>query len=115
MSDVFRDAGMRVATQYSTAFSEDKEFALDPTSIIAFIDIIKQVVEMWANCKMNGKTAKQTAENPTVMQRLLVRRRVKETMGGRAFRDHGDRVIQALIETGRDVDDEYLQKLIDES
>lgn len=111
MSDIFDDAALRVAGNFS---EDDKQFALDPTTVLVILDILTKIVGMWANCKATGKVAKQTADNPSPMQRLLVRRRVKETMGGRDFRSHGEKVMQALFQAGQDADESYLQKLIDE-
>lgn len=114
MSDVFKDAALRVGTAYGDLHSDDKQFALSPDTILVFLDIIREVVQLWANCQKSGVGAKQTAESPGPFQKLLLRRRVRDVLGNKLFREHGEKTIGALLKAGTEADPQFLQELIDE-
>lgn len=115
MSDVFKDAALKVGNTYSSLHSDEREFALDPSTILVFLDIIREVVQLWANCKQSGVGAKQMAESPGPLQKLLLRRRVRDVLGNKLFRQHGEKTVAALLKAGAESDPQFLQELIDES
>lgn len=115
MSDVFKDAALRVGTAYGEIHADEKQFAISPDTILVFIEIIKEVIQLWADCKKTGAQAKQMAESPGPIQKLLLRRRVKGVLGNRLFREHGEKTVSALIKAGSEVDAEFLQELMDEA
>lgn len=73
MTDIFKEAALRVGGSYADLHSGEKQFALDPNTVLVFLDIIKEVVQMWANCKADGVKAKQIADNPGPMQKNSIK------------------------------------------
>lgn len=107
------EAGLKVGEAYAGLYSGDREFALDPQTILVMIEIIKEIIQLWAKCKASGAQAKEIAQNPGPLQRLLLRRRTKEVLGNRLFRERGEQTVAALLKAGADADPEFLQDLID--
>lgn len=114
MSDILKDAAVRVGACYGALHSEEKEFALSPETILVFMEIIKEVVQLWAKCKKNGEEAKAIADNPGPLQKILLRRRVESVLGRRVFRERGEQTIAAILAAGEEASVDFLEKLIEE-
>jgi hypothetical protein len=89
----------RVAQNYSKV-SGDKEAALDPATISGFIGLIQEVITLFKNCKQTPAQAVKSMKNPSLGQRVSLRRTVRQELGRKDFRAEGDKVVDALLNTG---------------
>lgn len=98
-------AAVGLCSEAYVAHGGDREEALDPTTIGAFAELILQLIKRIQECR-NG--APQDVRQPKFGQRLQLRSHLIERMGRREFRAKGERVMNALLQTGRDVTDSDL-------
>lgn len=110
MSKLDEIAG-KTAVHYSSV-SGNREAALDPATILSFIEIITKVVEMLKGCRQNPTTAANTVRNPGLFARIRLRNVVRDSMSRDDFRDHGEQIISALNKTGKDTSVEDLKELL---
>lgn len=82
----------------------DRETALDPAMIPVFAGIILNIIKLIQDCRKDSGTAQRIVNNPTVLQRLVARRAVKDYLDDRrSFRTHGAEMTDALLKTGKEV------------
>ena len=93
-----KDLAALAAQKYS-GISGDKEAALDLATISSFLAMILELVSTFKNCKSTPAQAAKVSNSPNVFQRVTLRRVVRDTLGD-DFRNHGQEVISALLETG---------------
>ncbi len=98
------------ALNYS-AISGNKQAALDPATILSFLQMIMQVVDMFKSCKQPAATAVSTVKNPGLFARLRLRGLVRDSMSRADFRDHGEHIISALLKTGHNLTLEDVNEL----
>lgn len=95
-----------VAKKAAISYSEksgDKQAALDPATIFTFIGIVRDVITLIKECRSNANDGVQTVKNPGPFQRIALRRHVKNELGVREFRKHGEQILDALYDTGKTI------------
>jgi hypothetical protein len=83
--------------------SNDKEAALDPATIITFLQLILSLVGQFKDCGKNPAAVVASSKNPGLFQKILLRRAIRDDLGNKEFRQHGNDIIDALLATGKDV------------
>jgi len=81
----------------------DGNFGFDPASITVIIEVIVQVMKMLQDCKKSPKESSDILQRPTVLQKFLLRSRVKRTMGRQSYAKDGSTVEKALFTTGKTI------------
>lgn len=87
--------------------------ALDPATIGLFMELIKQFIALFQGCK-TAQAAHQDMKQPRLIERVRARMLVRENMGGKDFRQNGDKVLEALFETGKDLSANEVEELYKE-
>lgn len=70
---------------------------IDPASIMAIINLITQLWQCW----QDRKKAKANVNRPNFLQRLKLRRAVKQHLGPDKASQYGDAVTDGLLEMGK--------------
>lgn len=104
------DLATKIAKHY-TSGSGDTQAALDPAFILLILDVIQQVVGLWRDCKKSHGDAVHQARNPSVWQKLALRRVVKEELGRAEFRARGDALVEAMLKVGKEITIDDLNKV----
>lgn len=102
----------KVAEKAAKNYGKDNA-ALDPATIGLFMELIKQFIAMFQGCK-TAPAAHQDMKQPRFIERVRARMLVRENMGGKDFRQNGDKVLDALFETGRDLSANEVEELYKE-
>lgn len=108
-----QELAKKFATNYANV-SGDKSAALDPSMIMVFLDMILNIVDIFKSC---GKTQEQThkaVRNPTLWDKLVLRRIVKQDMTRSEFRNKGKELVDALLAGGKEVTEEDIKDLYSE-
>lgn len=112
MSDVFKDAAFKVASNYR-AVGGDAQLALDPTQILAWLEILKEVIAMIQDCRKAREVPAMSA-NPGFLERRLLTNKVRQVLGLREFRRSGRQTVEAILKTGAESNEAEIQALYDE-
>jgi hypothetical protein len=91
----------------------DKEAAFDIATVLTFIQIAKEVISLLQDCK-KAKEVPETAKNPTLMQRIVLRGKIKEVLGTRGFLRHGRATVDGFLKAGAKLTEDEVQSLYDE-
>lgn len=83
---------------------------IDPFTIIA---IISTLVKLW-KCWKDTKKAVENCNEPSLVNRVQLRRLVKQGLGRDKYRKYGDDVINGLLALGRTATEEDIKRLIEE-
>jgi hypothetical protein len=98
------------------AEGETKEFALDPSTLFTFIELLRGVVELWQSCNKSSTDAYKSAKTPSLRDKLALKMFVRRELGGRQqFRQHnGDKIVSALLKTGNNISQDEVEKVFAE-
>jgi hypothetical protein len=107
------DVAKKAAVNYANK-TGDKQAALDPATIFTFIGIIRDVIELLKGCKKDENSGVESVKNPGPFQRIALRRHVKNELGSKEFRKHGEQVLDALYDTGKTISREDMVALYKE-
>jgi hypothetical protein len=113
MSELLNKVAANTAIKYG-GLSGDKEAALDPATIMVFAELILKVMELFKNCKATPKSAAETMKKPGLFARMRLRSVVKDSMSREEFRDRGTSVINALMASGEDANQDTVTALYNE-
>lgn len=91
----------------------EKEAAFDPASILVWMQVAKEVIALLQECK-KAKDVPDTAKNPTLMQRVVLRGKIKEALGTRGFLRHGRATVDGFLKAGAQLTEDEVQSLYDE-
>lgn len=89
---------------------------VDPTSIMVFAQLIIAAIEAFKSCKKPADEAVRISKEPGLYQKIILRNLVRRELGGRRnYRQlDGDDIVKSLIQAGKDVTNEDMQKMYDE-
>lgn len=91
-------------------FSETKPtVAFDPMTILTIISVIAEVVKLYRDCKRSPQETAQAMHNPGWLQRLRLRRIVRQNV-----KNDQDLVETALLRQGKDVTSEEVSLMYKE-
>lgn len=113
MSSTVNKVAALAATKYSKV-TGNVQAALDPATILTFVDIVTKVVGMLKECKASSNAATQTVKAPGLFARIRLRNLVKDTLGHKDFKDHGTNIVQALMNAGTEATPETMASLYSE-
>ena len=109
------------AAQEYAGVSGNAQAAIDPATIVTFITLIMDIIKQIKECRDKkaaaaaaNANAVQTVKSPGVFQRMRLRKHVKDSMSKKDFRDHGEQVIQSLLQTGSKSSKEEIEGLLKE-
>lgn len=103
----------KVANNF-TQSGGDREAALDPSVIIQWIAVIRELIPIIAECK-NAFQLKEAAGKPVrITDRAVLNWNARRVMGGREFRKHGRATVEALIASVKESSVDEIQALYDE-
>jgi len=88
--------------------------AFDPAMFSVILELILQLLAAFQDCRKSGQQAYEMAKNPTWLQRRLLMRKVRRELGRREWKASGKEVVNALLETGKQVTPQELQEAMDE-
>ena len=112
MSDVFKGAALKVAHNFQSV-GGDAEAAIDPTQILAWIEVLKEVITMIQDCR-KARDIPAISANPSVLERRLLTAKVRRVLGLREFLKNGRPTVDAILKTGAESTAEEIQQLYDE-
>lgn len=87
--------------------------ALDPATILTFAEIIAELIAKIQECKA-AKAAHQSFKNPGLFERIVLRNTVRDRLGNKAFRTHGQKVVDGLLALGDEVTQAEVEALYNE-
>lgn len=111
MSDVFKDAAFKVAGNVK-AVGGDAQAALDPTQILAYLEILKEVIAMIQDCR-KAREVPAMSTNPGFLEKRLLTNKVRNILGLREFRKSGRETVEAILKTGSEATEKEIQELYD--
>lgn len=111
MSDVFKDAAFKVGSNVVVA-GGDKAQALDPTQILAYLEILKEVIAMIQDCR-KAREVPAMSSNPGFLEKRLLTNKVRGVLGLREFRRSGKETVEAILKTGAESTEKEIQELYD--
>lgn len=86
--------------------------AFDPAIIIVIAEIVTELVEVIQECVENREQALKVFQSPSLLQRFVLKRKVRQHLGWFGARKYGSDLQQALLETGKEVTREDLNELV---
>ena len=113
MSTTSQTLAMHAASSYAK-LNGNAQGALDPATIMTFAQLIMEAIAKFKECKTSPGNAVQQMKSPGLFQRIQLRRTVKDAIGNSAFRQHGDNLVEALLDTGSKVSVEDVNNLYKE-
>lgn len=102
-----------VAVNYAE-LTGNKEAALDPATISGYISLILGIFQQFKDCKKSPAAALKDAQNPGLFQRVSLRRIVKDDLGAADFRLNGKEVMQALLNSAKNLTEKDVTELYKE-
>lgn len=103
----------QVAQDYAKV-SGQKEAALDPATIAGFASLVLEIFSMFKSCKASPAQAVKASKSPNLPQRVALRRTVRSELGRKDFRAEGDKVIEALLNSGNNLTEKDVEALYNE-
>ena len=103
----------KFAVKYSS-LSGDKDAAIDPSTIMVFLDMILGIVEIFKGCGKTPAQALASTHSPSLWDRLVLRRIVKQDMTRSEFKARGKELVDALLAGGKEVTEEDVKDLYNE-
>ena len=93
----------------------DGNAAFDPSIIFLIMEIITELIAtLQDNCDQDPEDVPAIAARPRRIQKWVLKRTVRRTLGRRAYRRHGSKVVSNLLKTGRKLTTSQVQDLFDE-
>lgn len=109
----FEQLANDVAVNFNT--TNGAEAAFDISMIPQIISIAKEVISLWKECnKTPEQLVSSTLNSPSLFEKVILRRTVRHNLGIRKFRKNGDKVIEALLQTGKGYSEADIQELYNE-
>lgn len=102
-----------VATNYVKS-GGDRQSALDPTTILQWISVIRELIPLIAECRDAFALKENAQKGVTVSQRAILNWHTRRVLGAREFRRHGRETVLALINSVKESSVEDIQALYDE-
>ena len=96
-----QELAAKAAAKYSNR-SGEVEAALDPATILGFVDLILTFVELFKGCGKTPTDAVITSKNPGLFHRLKVRSVVRDNMTRKEWRADGQHIVEAILSTGKE-------------
>lgn len=109
-----RELGMAAANKFGDLSGVGSQAALDPATIMTFAELIMQLMAKFKECKASPTSATQQMKNPGFFHKITLRRTVRDELGSQAFRQHGEDIVEALLDTGNKVTAEDVNSLYKE-
>jgi hypothetical protein len=107
------DLAVKAAGNYASA-SGEVEAAFDPSWILLFAEIITEIFGMFESCGQDEEAAAKVCQNPSRVQKTLLRLRVRRSMGLRTSMRGVGQMVDAIEETGKTVTVEDVQLALQE-
>lgn len=103
-----------IAKRYANE-SGDSQAALDPATILGFVNLVKDLITMFKDCKKTPSEAYTNIRSPNLGHRIVLRRIVKQELGRADFKANGEKVIQAFFESKDSITQNDVENLYSES
>lgn len=111
MSDVFKSAALKVGSNYK-AVTGDAAAMISPTEILAWMEVLKAVVEMLQDCR-KARDIPAISADPGPLEKRLLRHKVRQVLGLREFRRIGEGTVEAILKSGKESTEAEVQELYD--
>lgn len=85
----------------------------DPTIILVIAEMVMTFIEVLQDCR-DPQEATEIVNDPTWLQKRYVAMRVRRAVGRNVYRDQGADIVDALLETGQDIDEELMTAVYQE-
>ena len=82
----------------------------DPTIILVIAEMVLSLLEALKSCR-DPQGATEIANDPTWLQRRYVSLRVRREIGRNAFRSDGEEIVEAILKTGKDLDQNLMEQV----
>lgn len=102
-----------IAIEYA-GISGDREAAIDPATVLVFIQLVMEIVNRIKECKKTPKDGAEMMQSPGLFQKMMLRKIVKDDMGRQDFRAKGENVIAAILKHGRNINEQEVLELYQE-
>lgn len=103
----------KVASNY-VKVGGDRQSALDPTVIIQWIAVIRELIPLIAECRTAFQLKENADRGVKVGERAILNWNARRVLGAREFRRHGRETVQALIDSVKQSSVDEIQDLYDE-
>lgn len=92
------------------------EAALDPAMIPVIIDIVSNLITLFKSCNKAPGEAMKTAKSPSRWERIALNNEIRKQtgMGFFRFRREGSDLVEAVLKTGKDMNEPDMKDLYDE-
>lgn len=113
MSSPVDNLANKVALEFANR-SGEKQAAFDPQWILVIIDILNLLRPMIERCSNNGEGVSSMARRPSLLQRRLLKLRVRQVLGISADRQHGHQMSEAILKVGANASVEEVEAFLNE-
>jgi len=93
--------------------SQSDNYAFDPATIMVIIEMVMKFIESLQNCR-NPVNAAKVVNNPTRLQKRVVRWQVRRALGRQSYKEYGDKLVKALLDTGKNITADEMAQMYDE-
>lgn len=109
-----QEISQQVTENYVSGLDEKDGYSISPATIMLIATIVTEVVKVWKECKKKKEDAVKMATSPSRFERLALRSICVRTIGAREYRRSGDKLMEALLNTGKTLTPETVQEMYDE-
>jgi hypothetical protein len=95
--------------------NSEENLNLDPAVLLLIVEIAVQIINLYQDCGKDDAEAAGMANKPSVFQRALLRRIVRNNLGNAEYRRYGDDLVNAFISQGRNIDPESMGAMFEEA
>jgi hypothetical protein len=110
----FQEAANRVKSNLSP---ETEQVFIDPATIILICSILSAIfngIRLYCQLK-KGKEVQTVAAHPSLRAKFFVHRRVRQYLSKEEYKKHGEEVVQAILNAGKDATPEEIEELMRQS
>ncbi len=106
------DFGDNVSKDYNNL---NGGLAFDPATILVIIEVITEVMAMFEACNLDAAGVHKMTSSPSIFQKILLRRAVRNVVGTREFRKSGENLVDALLNNGKRLTEADIKELLSDS
>lgn len=109
------DLAERACTNYHSIKAEQEvAFVVDPATVALMTDLIVAITKLWQACNKTPEEATDEANDPTELERKIVENVVRKKLWFWQYWSYGEKVVDALMETGLGLEAEEVEQLYQE-
>jgi hypothetical protein len=89
--------------------------AIDPATILIIMDVVVKVIDMLQSCKQNPDDVVKMTSSPSIFQRIVLRRVVKDVLGNREYRNSGTELVDSILSNAKKLNTDDVKEMFQDA